>query len=85
MAAPTIGEELKYIENSHGGFLNHWVGGIMHITIQIRYDLQSLTICLSGYINDLTQTAFLSLRHDMEYIMHHPYEPIMYSRKKILK
>ena len=28
---------------------------------------------------------FLSLKHVMEYIIHHPHQPIMYSRKKIIK
>ena len=33
MAAPIMGEELNQIEKSHGGSLNHWVCGIMHITV----------------------------------------------------
>ena len=51
MDTPFIGEELKQIEKSHGGSLNHWVGGIMHITVQTRYDLQYPTMSLSGYLN----------------------------------
>ena len=48
MATPIIGEEMKQIEKSHGGSINHWVGGLMHITVQTRYDLQYLTMGLSG-------------------------------------
>ena len=32
-----IGEELKQIEESHGGYLNHWVGGLMHINVKTFY------------------------------------------------
>ena len=51
VAKPLIGEELKLIEKSHGGPLNHWVGGLMYITFQNFYDIQYLTMRLSGYIN----------------------------------
>ena len=78
-----IGEELKKNDKSHEGSLNHWVGGIMHITFQTCYDLQYLTMRLSVYINSPTEHVFLALKHGMEYLMHHPYEPIMYSRKNI--
>ena len=57
----------------------------MYITVKTWYDIQYLTVCLSGYMNAPTERAFLSLRHGMEYHMHHPHEPIMYSRKNILK
>ena len=40
---------------------------------------------LSGYMNYLTELAFISLIHDMEYLMHHPHEPIIYSRKNTFK
>ena len=83
MATPIIREELKQINKSHGGSLNQWVGGLMHTTVQTRYDLQYIKIRLSGYMNAPTQPAFISLKHDMEYLMHDPHETIMYSRKKI--
>ena len=51
MDTPIIGEYLKQIEKSHGGSLNHWDGGIMHITVQTCYDHQYLTVRLSGYMN----------------------------------
>ena len=51
VATPLIGEELKQIDKSHGVSLNHWVGVTMHITVQTRYYLQYLIICLSWYIN----------------------------------
>ena len=51
MAKPLIGEDLKQIEKYHGGYLNHWVGGIIYITVQTRYDLQYSTMRFSGYIN----------------------------------
>ena len=41
-----------------------------------------LTVRLSGYTNAPTEPAFLALGQDMEYLMHHPHEPIMYSRKE---
>ena len=82
MATPLIG--LKNLnEISHGGSLNHWVGGLFHITVQTRYALQYHTMLLSWYMNAPIETSFLSLRHGMEYIMYHPHEPIMYSRKNI--
>ena len=34
MATPIIGEELKQIEKSHEELINHWVGGLMQITVQ---------------------------------------------------
>ena len=48
MATPLIGEEMNVFEKLNVGSLNHWVGGIMHITVQTRYDLQYLTMRLSG-------------------------------------
>ena len=51
MATPLIGAELKKIEKTHGGYLNHWVGGLMHITVQNSSYLQYITMRLSGYIN----------------------------------
>ena len=83
MDTTLIGEDLKQIDKLSGGSLNHWVGGLMHITVQTSYDLQYLTICLSVYMNTPTEPTFLALVHGMEYLMHHPHEPIMYSRKKI--
>ena len=82
MATPIIGKELKN-EKLHVGSLNHLVGGLIHITVQTCYDLQYLTIRLSGYLNTLTESAFIAIKHCMGYLMHHPYEPIMYSRNKI--
>ena len=63
MATPIIGEYLKQIENSYVGSLYHWFGDIMQITVQSCYDLQYLTMRLSGYMNAPTESAFLSLRH----------------------
>ena len=34
-------------------------------------------------MNTPTKSAFLALKHGMGYPMHHPHEPIMYSRNKI--
>ena len=82
MATPIIGEGLKKIDKSHGGYLNHWVGGFIHITVKTIYDLQYLTLRLSRYMNAPTEPAFLALKHGMEYLMHHPHEPIMYLKKK---
>ena len=76
---------MKQIENSHIGSLNNWVCGLMYITVQTCYGLQYLIMSLSGYMNAPIEPDFLSLRHGMEYLMHHPYEPIMYSKKKIYK
>ena len=38
---------------------------------------------LSVYMNTPTKSAFLALKHGMGYPMHHPHEPIIYSRNKI--
>ena len=65
MATPLIGEELKQIEKSHGGSINQWVGGLMHITIQTFYGLQYLTMCLSGYMNAPTEPDFPDIKHGM--------------------
>ena len=78
MAAPIIGVELNQIEKSHGRSLNHWIGGLMHITVQNWYDIQYLTMHLSGYMNAQIEPDFFALKHDMEYILPHPHEPIMY-------
>ena len=63
MDTPLIGEDLKQIEKSHGGSLNIWVGGIIHITVQTCYDLQYITMRLSGYMNAPTEPDFLALKH----------------------
>ena len=65
VATPLIGEELKRINKSHVGSLNHWGGGLMKITVQTRYDLQYLTMHLSGYTNESTEHYFLDIKHDM--------------------
>ena len=57
----------------------------MHITVKNNYDLQYLTMGLSGYTNVPTEPACLSLKNVMEYLMHHAHEPIMYSKKRINK
>ena len=57
----------------------------MHITVQTRYDLQYLTMCLSGYTNAPIEPAFFDIKHGMEYLMHHTHEPIMQSRPKFYK
>ena len=85
MDTPLIGAELKHIEKSHRGSINHWVGGLMNITVQTCYDLQFITIFLSGYMNAPTKPDFIALKNGMEYLMHYTNEPIMYSRKKINK
>ena len=71
MDTPHIVEELKQPEQAHGGSLNHWVGGIMNIAFQTHYDLQYLTMQLSGYTNDPTESALPSLRHVTQYLMQH--------------
>ena len=40
---------------------------------------------LSDYMNAPIKSDFIDLKHGMEYLIHHPHEPIMYSRKKIYK
>ena len=82
MATPLIGEDLKQIEKSHGASLNNWVGGLMHINVQICYNPQYITMSLSVYINTLPEHDLIAFKRDMEYRMHHPHEPIMYSRNK---
>ena len=79
-----IGESWKN-DKSYGGPLNHRVGGLIHITVQNYYDPQFLTMRLSDYINTPSEYAFLDLKNGMEYLMHHPHEPLMYSRKKNYK
>ena len=77
MDTPLIREELKQIDKSYGIFLNNWVGGIIYTTVQTCYDLQYLTVYLSGYVKYTTEPYFLALKHGMEYLMHHPHYPIM--------
>ena len=57
----------------------------MDITENTHYDLQYLTVCISGYMNDPTQPALLDIRYGMEYLMHHPHEPVMYSTNIFFK
>ena len=40
---------------------------------------------ISVYMNAPIDPELLALRHGMKYIMHHPHEPIIYSKKKISK
>ena len=84
MAAPLIGNYSRK-RKSHGRSLNYWVEGLIHITIQALYDIKYITMSLSGYINYPIEPEFLALRYGMEYIMHPPHEPILYSRKNIFK
>ena len=62
MDTPLIIEELKKIEKSHGGSFYHWVGFLIHITVQVRYDLQYFTMHLIGHINSPTEHALIALR-----------------------
>ena len=55
----------------------------MHTTVQNLHDLQYTPMRLSGYMNEPTEPGLLDPKHGMKYLMHHPHEPIMYSRKKI--
>ena len=51
MDTPLIETDLNQIDKSHGVSLNHWVGGLMHITVQTHYDTQYIIMRLSDYIN----------------------------------
>ena len=53
----------KKIGNSHRVSINTWVGGLMYTTVQTHYELQYLTILLSGYMNAPTEPGFIYLRH----------------------
>ena len=55
MFTSIIGDKLKQVEIYHGGSINHWVGGLIHITVQKRYDLQYLTIHLTCYMKAPTE------------------------------
>ena len=57
----------------------------MQIIVWTLYDLWTLTMRIIGYIYSSTGPGSFSLIHGMEYIMHHPHEPIMYSRNQNLK
>ena len=85
MATPLIGDYLNQIETYHGWSLNYWVGGLMNITAQTRYDIQYITMRLSGYMNATTETEFIALRHGILYLMHQQNEPSIYSRKNFSK
>ena len=63
MATPLIGEELKQIENLHRGSLNHWIVGLMHITVQSFYGLQYPNINISGYMNVPEEPVLLAILH----------------------
>ena len=65
VAIPIIGEDLKQIDKLHGLSLNHWVGGIMHITFQTRYDIQYLIMLLDGYMNAPIEPDFISIKNYM--------------------
>ena len=66
MATPLIGEELKHLEQTHGGSLNYWVGNLINVPIQKMYDLQYLPVRLSAYMNAPTEPGFLVLNHGIE-------------------
>ena len=65
--------------------LNHWFIGLMNITVQTCYYLQYVTIWLIDYMNSPTEPYFIALIQGMEYLMHHPHEPVMYSINKMFK
>ena len=77
MDTPLIGKILKQIERSHGVSLNHWVSGLVYITVQTCYYLQCITIRFSGYMNTPAEPAFIDIKHNMDYLMHHPPKTIM--------
>ena len=58
-----IVEEQKQIEKSHEGSLNHWVGCLVHITVQTWYDPKYLP-CVSVYIW-MSQNNMIFLISDM--------------------
>lgn len=82
-AIPLVGDKLKQVEKQHGGSLNHWVGGLMHIGVQTRYDLAYTCMRLSGYMCAPSIPAFQALHQTMEYLFHHPHLPIMYPNKPL--
>ena len=49
----------------------------MHITVQTCYDIQYLTMSLSGYMNAPTEPDLFDLKHVMEYLMENQHEPII--------
>ena len=55
MATQLIAYELKQVEQNHGGSRNHWVVGIINITVKKWYNLQYLTMITSGNMNDPTE------------------------------
>ena len=85
MDTTLVGGELKKIVNSQRFSLNLWFSVLMNITVQTCYCFQYITIKLGGYMNSPTEPYFLSLRQGLEYLMHHPHEPIKYSRNEIFK
>ena len=85
MSATLIGDKLKQLERTHRGSLNQRIVIIMQIMVQTRYDLQYINIQMIRYMNIPTEPSFLAIFHGMKYLMHHLYEPIMHSRRKIFK
>ena len=57
----------------------------MHITVKTRYDIQYITMRISGYTNAPKEPYFIDIKHGMKYIMQNLHEPIMYSRNNIYK
>ena len=78
MNTPLTGEELKHFDKSHVIYLSHLVGVPIHTNVKTYYDIQYINIILRGYMNDSTESAFITLNHEMESLMHHPNETIMY-------
>ena len=73
------------LKQKHVLSLKQWVGGLMRIKVQSLYDLQYLTMELSGYMNAPEEPSLLFLCPGMEYIMQHMDEPIIHSGKNIFK
>ena len=69
MGTPLIGELLKQLERTNGGWLNHWVGGLLYIAVQTWNDLKYITMRLSGYTKAVTEQESLALHNGMEYLM----------------
>ena len=56
----------------------------MQINVQNCYDIQYLTMRLSGYMNAPTEPTFIAPKHGMEYLMHHM-KPSCTQERKFIK
>ena len=76
-------KQIASMKRKYKGAYNHWTGALQHIAVMSRIDSAYAIMRLSGYNSAPSLPCYTVLHHFMQYLFHHPYVPIMYSRKNV--